>query len=60
MLTGTYNTKENTQVLLSRFDEAEQIVTGLAKVILPRAGEFQSVMEITDEVFEHYYHAKAA
>ena len=60
MLCETYHTRENPQALLGRFDEVEQIVRGLAKIILPRAGEFQSVQEITNEVFEHYYRAKAA
>jgi hypothetical protein len=53
--------RDNAQALLNRFDEVEQIVRGLAGIILTGYGEFQSVWEITNQVFDQYYHrAKAA
>jgi hypothetical protein len=61
MLTIKENTRDNTQALFDRLQEVEHIVRGLARIILPRYGEYRSVWEITNRVFDQYYQrAKAA
>jgi len=60
MFPRSENTIDDTQALIRRFDEATEIIRELAKLVLPRAGEFHSVLEITNEVFDQYYDAKAA
>lgn len=54
------NTKESTQVRLARFNETGEMIRELARIIFPNAKEFRSVWEITNQVFDHYYQAKAA
>ncbi|HEY6185630.1 MAG TPA: hypothetical protein VIW67_25540 [Terriglobales bacterium] len=50
--------KDNTQALLNRLDEAQQLVSELARIILPRQGDFRSVWDITNSVVDSYYRPK--
>ena len=50
--------KDNTQVLLNRLDEVHMLVSELARIILPKQGDFRSVWDITNQVVDSYYHAK--
>lgn len=45
---------------MNRLDEVQQLVHELARIILPGLGEFNSVWDITNQVIDHYYRAKAA
>ncbi len=47
--------KDNTQVLLNRLDEAQQLVSELAQLILPTQNNFRSVWDITNQVVDSYY-----
>ncbi|HEY1264002.1 MAG TPA: hypothetical protein VGF06_10790 [Terriglobales bacterium] len=51
---------ERSQILLNRFDEVGEILRQLARLVLSRTGEFHSVMEITNQVFDQHYRARAA
>jgi hypothetical protein len=50
--------KDNTQALLNRLDEVQQLVSELARIILPRQGDFRSVWDITNSVVDSYYRPK--
>jgi len=50
--------KDNTQALLNRLDEVQQLVSELAGIILPRQGDFRSVWDITNSVVDNYYRPK--
>ena len=50
--------KDNTQVLLNRLDEVQMLVSELARIILPRQGDFRSVWDITNAVVDSYYRPK--
>jgi hypothetical protein len=52
--------KDNTQALLNRLDEAQMLVSELARLILPRQGDFRSVWDITHQVIDNYYRVRAA
>jgi hypothetical protein len=53
--------KDSTQVLFDRLQEAHQLICELARIILPGPGEFRSVWEITHQVLDdHARHGKAA
>ncbi|HEY2360078.1 MAG TPA: hypothetical protein VGK36_03110 [Candidatus Angelobacter sp.] len=47
--------KDNTQVLLNRLDEVQMLVSELARIILPKQGDFRSVWDITNQVVDSYY-----
>jgi hypothetical protein len=47
--------KDNTQALLNRLDEAQMLVSELARIILPKQGDFRSVWDITNQVVDNYY-----
>jgi hypothetical protein len=51
-------TQDNTQVLLNRLDEVQQLVSELARIILPKQGDFRSVWDITNQVLDGYYRSK--
>ncbi len=46
--------QDNTQALLNRLDEVQQLVAELARIILPKPGEFRSVWDITHQVLDSY------
>ncbi|HSS98325.1 MAG TPA: hypothetical protein VLK33_14900 [Terriglobales bacterium] len=50
--------KDNTQALLNRLEEAQQLVSELARIILPKQGDFRSVWDITNSVVDTYYRPK--
>ena len=50
--------KDNTQALLNRLDEVQMLVSELARIILPRQGDFRSVWDITNSVVDSYYRPK--
>ena len=50
--------KDNTQVLLNHLDEVQMLVSELARIILPRQGDFRSVWDITNSVVDSYYRPK--
>ena len=52
--------KDNTQVLLNRLDEVQQLVSELARIILPKQGDFRSVWDITNQVVDNYYRTTRA
>jgi hypothetical protein len=55
------NTQDSTQALLNRLDEVHLVVRELARIILPKQGDFHSVWDIANQVFDDYYHhVKAA
>ena len=62
MLINRENAQDSTQALLNRLDDVQQTIRELARVILPGQGDFVSVWDITNRVFDDYYrsHAKAA
>ena len=47
--------QDNTQVLLNRLDEVHLVVSELARIILPKQGDFRSVWDITNQVLDSYY-----
>lgn len=47
--------KDNTQALLNRLDEVQMLVSELARIILPKQGDFRSVWDITNQVVDSYY-----
>jgi len=47
--------KDNKQALLNRFDEAQMLVSELARIILPKQGDFRSVWDIANQVVDNYY-----
>ena len=47
--------KDNTQLLLNHLDEVQQLVSELARIVLPRQGDFRSVWDITNQVVDSYY-----
>lgn len=47
--------KDNTQVLLNHLDEVQMLVSELARIILPKQGDFRSVWDITNQVVDSYY-----
>jgi hypothetical protein len=47
--------KDNPQVLLNRLDEVQVLVSELARIILPKQGDFRSVWDITNQVVDSYY-----
>ncbi len=50
--------QDNTQVLLNRLDEVQVVVSQLARIILPKQGNFRSVWDITNQVLDSYYRPK--
>ena len=62
MLIIRENAQDSTQALLNRLDEVQHTIRELARIILPGHGDFVSVWDITNRVFDQYYrgHAKAA
>jgi hypothetical protein len=50
--------KDNTQALLNRLDEVHTLVSELARIILPKQGDFRSVWDITNSVVDSYYRPK--
>jgi hypothetical protein len=50
--------KDNTQALLNRLDEVQMLVSELARIILPKQGDFRSVWDITNSVVDSYYRPK--
>jgi hypothetical protein len=62
MLIIRENAQDSAQALLNRLDEVHHTIRELARIILPGQGDFVSVWEITNRVFDEYYrpHANAA
>ncbi len=50
--------QDNPQMLLRRLDEAQVLVSELARMILPKQGDFRSVWDITNQVLDSYDQAR--